>query len=83
MQETKGSPCASGYGRVVKVLLAAGFLAAGGCAPIPRMDSPPAMKKVDELGSSTVLQLPTRRGRGTDGGACMGTRSSVYSSTRR
>ena len=57
MQETKGRrhmDCT----RIVKVLLAASFLTAAGCAPLPRMESPPTLKKVDELGSSNSFAAP-------------------------
>ena len=47
-----------GCTRIVKVLLAASFLTAVGCAPLPRMDSPPTLKKVDELGSSNSFAAP-------------------------
>ena len=50
MQDTTGS--STRCGRMVKLLLAASLLAAAGCAPLPRMDSAPTLKKVDELGSS-------------------------------
>jgi len=58
MQETKGPRCPTGCIRRVKLLLAAGVLAAAGCAPIPRMDSPPAIKKVEQLGSSNSFAAP-------------------------
>jgi NodT family efflux transporter outer membrane factor (OMF) lipoprotein len=57
MQETKGLPH-MGCTRIVKVLLAAGFFTAAGCAPLPRVESPPALKKVDELGSSSSFAAP-------------------------
>ena len=57
MQETKGRRH-TGCTRIVKVLLAASFLTAAGCAPLPRMDSPPTLKKVDELGSSNSFAAP-------------------------
>lgn len=58
MQETNASRRPSGCARIVKVLLAASFVAAAGCAPIPRMDSPPALKKIDELGSANSFSAP-------------------------
>jgi NodT family efflux transporter outer membrane factor (OMF) lipoprotein len=40
------------------LLLAVGLGLASGCAQIPRLDPPPAMKKVDELGSSNSFAVP-------------------------
>jgi outer membrane protein TolC len=40
------------------LLLAASLGLASGCAQIPRLDPPPAMKKVDELGSTTSFAVP-------------------------
>jgi NodT family efflux transporter outer membrane factor (OMF) lipoprotein len=57
MRETKGVRqmiCR----RIVRVLLAASFVATAGCAPIPRMDSPPAVKKVEQLSSSNSFSAP-------------------------
>jgi len=51
MRKTKGVRHTRGT-RIVKVLLAASLLTAAGCAPLPRMDSPPAAKTVEQLGSS-------------------------------
>src|SRR5580704_8001186 len=47
-----------GCRRIFKVLLAASLLTAAGCAPLPRMDSPPAVKKVEQLGSSNSFAAP-------------------------
>jgi len=58
MLETKGFRHTTGCTRIVKVLLSASLLAASGCAPIPRMDSPPALKKVEQLGSSKSFAAP-------------------------
>jgi NodT family efflux transporter outer membrane factor (OMF) lipoprotein len=58
MQETKGSRCPTDCIRMVKLLLAASLLAAAGCAQIPRMDSPQALKKVEQLSSSTSFSAP-------------------------
>src|SRR6476646_5776189 len=57
MRETKGVRH-MGCTRTVKVLLAASFLTAAGCAPLPRMDSPPVVKKVEQLGSSNSFAAP-------------------------
>ena len=40
------------------LLLAVSLALASGCAQIPRLDPPPAMKKVDELGSSNSFAVP-------------------------
>jgi len=40
------------------LLLAVSLALASGCAQIPRLDPPPAMKKVDELGSSQSFAAP-------------------------
>jgi len=40
------------------LLLAVSLGLASGCAQIPRLDPPPAMKKVDELGSSNSFAAP-------------------------
>ena len=40
------------------LLLAVSLVLASGCAQIPRLDPPPAMKKVDELGSSNSFAVP-------------------------
>jgi outer membrane protein TolC len=39
------------------LLLAVGLVLTSGCAQIPRLDPPPAMKKVDELGSSNSFAV--------------------------
>jgi NodT family efflux transporter outer membrane factor (OMF) lipoprotein len=44
--------------RVIKALLAASLLAAAGCAPLPRLESPPALKKVEQLGSANSFAAP-------------------------
>jgi NodT family efflux transporter outer membrane factor (OMF) lipoprotein len=38
--------------RTVRVLCAAGLLVAAGCAPIPRLEAPPALKQVGQLDSA-------------------------------
>jgi NodT family efflux transporter outer membrane factor (OMF) lipoprotein len=40
------------------LLLAVGLGLASGCAQIPQLDPPPAMKKVEELGSSSSFAVP-------------------------
>ena len=40
------------------LLLAVNLALASGCAPIPRLDRPPAMRKIDELGSSNSFAAP-------------------------
>ncbi len=57
MQATK-SPLLTPCRRIVRVVLAASLLATAGCAPLPRMDSPPAMRKVEELRSSSSFSAP-------------------------
>jgi NodT family efflux transporter outer membrane factor (OMF) lipoprotein len=43
---------------LLKVLLSAGLLANAGCAQLPRLDSPPALKSVEQLGSSSSFSAP-------------------------
>ena len=57
MRATK-SPLPTSGRRIVKVMLAASLLATAGCAQLPRMDSPPAVKKVEQLGSSNSFAAP-------------------------
>jgi NodT family efflux transporter outer membrane factor (OMF) lipoprotein len=40
------------------LLLAVGLVLTSGCAQIPRLDPPPAMKKVDEFGGSSSFAVP-------------------------
>src|SRR5580658_1965883 len=51
--ETIQSPRLRRQGWRLTVLLAVSVALASGCAQIPRLDPPPAMKKVNELGSSS------------------------------
>jgi NodT family efflux transporter outer membrane factor (OMF) lipoprotein len=44
--------------RRLTLLLAASFGLASGCAQIPRLDPPPAMRKIDDFGSSNSLAAP-------------------------
>jgi len=53
------SPPAISCWQIVKLLLAASFLGSLGCAPLPRMDSPPALKEVEQLSSSNSFSAPT------------------------
>ena len=52
------------------LLLAVGLVLTSGCAQIPRLDPPPAMKKVDELGSSNSIAVPVARARGCHSPCC-------------
>src|ERR1043165_6918678 len=45
-------------GRIVRLLLAGSLLAAAGCAPLPRTDAAPTMKKVQQLGSADSFTAP-------------------------
>ncbi len=58
MLEIKGLRHPTGCTLIVKALLSASVLASAGCAQLPRMDSPPAVKKVEELGSSNSFSAP-------------------------
>ena len=58
MLETKDLRQPTGCTLIVKVLLSASLLASSGCAQLPRMDSPPAVKKVEQLGSSNSFSAP-------------------------
>ncbi len=44
--------------RIVKLLLAGSLLAAAGCAPLPRTESGPTVKKVEQLGSTDSFTAP-------------------------
>ena len=52
------SPWLARRRRGFSLLLAVSLALAGGCAQIPRLDPPPAMKKVDEFGSSSSFAAP-------------------------
>jgi NodT family efflux transporter outer membrane factor (OMF) lipoprotein len=56
--ETIKSPRLAGQRRRLNLLLAVSLALASGCAQIPRLDPPPAIKKVDELGSSESFAAP-------------------------
>jgi NodT family efflux transporter outer membrane factor (OMF) lipoprotein len=57
MQATT-NPLATGCQRFAGVLLAVSLVAAGGCAQLPHMDSPPAIRGVEQLGSSSSFAAP-------------------------
>jgi NodT family efflux transporter outer membrane factor (OMF) lipoprotein len=57
MQATK-SPLPTPCRRIVKVMLAASLLTTAGCAQLPRLDSPPALKEVRQLGTSSSYSAP-------------------------
>ena len=59
MQVTTVSPPPIACRQIVKLLLAAGFLGSVGCAQLPHMDSPPALKKVEQLSSSNSFSAPS------------------------
>ena len=56
--KTIKSPRLAAQRRPLTLLLAVSLALASGCAQIPRLDPPPAMKKVDELGSSSSFAAP-------------------------
>src|ERR1700732_537401 len=58
MLETKDLPEPASRTLIVKVLLSACLLVSSGCAQLPRLDSPPAVKKVEQLGSSSSFSGP-------------------------
>jgi NodT family efflux transporter outer membrane factor (OMF) lipoprotein len=52
------SPRLEWHRRSLTLLLAVSVALSSGCAQIPRLDPPPAMKKADELGSSNSFAAP-------------------------
>ena len=58
MLETKDFRQPTDRTLIVKVLLSASLLASSGCAQLPRLDSPPAVKNVEQLGSSSSFSAP-------------------------
>ncbi len=52
------SPLLATQRRPLTLLLAVSLALASGCAQIPQLAAPPAMKKVDELGSSDAFAAP-------------------------
>ena len=65
MLEIKSLRHPTGCSLIVKALLCASVLASAGCAQLPRMDPPPAMKKVEQLEYRGLLR---RAGCGLAGG---------------
>ena len=57
MQQIKGLRPIGCTG-IVKPLLAAMLFATAGCAQLPRMDSPPSMRKVEQLGTANSFSAP-------------------------
>jgi NodT family efflux transporter outer membrane factor (OMF) lipoprotein len=55
MRATKVSPLPIPCRQIVKVLLAASLLGTAGCAQLPRLDSPPTLKAVEQLGASSTF----------------------------
>ena len=49
MLEIKSLRRLTGCSLIVKALLSASLLASAGCAQLPHMDSPPSMRKVEQL----------------------------------
>jgi outer membrane protein TolC len=56
--ETTNSPRLPRQPCRLTLLFAVSLVLASGCAQIPRLDPPPAIKKVDELGSSKSFAVP-------------------------
>jgi NodT family efflux transporter outer membrane factor (OMF) lipoprotein len=52
------SPRLERHRRRLALLLAGSLALTSGCAQIPRLDRPPVMKRIDELGSSTSFSAP-------------------------
>lgn len=57
MQENR-DPRTAGCSGIVKALLAASLFSAAGCSPLPRMDSAPSMRKVEQLGTAGSFAGP-------------------------
>jgi NodT family efflux transporter outer membrane factor (OMF) lipoprotein len=57
--KTINSPRLAGQSRPLTVLLAVSLALASGCAQVPRLDPPPTLKKVNELGSSSSFATPS------------------------
>ena len=58
MLEIKGLRHPTGYSLIVKALLSASVIASAGCAQLPRMDSPPSMRKVEQLRTANSFSAP-------------------------
>jgi NodT family efflux transporter outer membrane factor (OMF) lipoprotein len=56
--ETIKSSCLEKPRRRLTLLLAVSLALASGCAQIPRLDPPPAMRKIDDFGSSNAFAAP-------------------------
>ncbi len=56
--EAINSPPLERHRRRFTLLLAGSLALTSGCAQIPRLDPPPVMKRIDELGSSTSFSAP-------------------------
>ena len=56
--KTIQSPRVRSQGCRLTLLFAVSLVLASGCAQVPRLDPPPAMKKVNELGSSNSFAAP-------------------------
>jgi NodT family efflux transporter outer membrane factor (OMF) lipoprotein len=56
--EAMKSSIPTGCQSVVSALLAVSLLASAGCAQLPRLDPPPAIKGVDQLGSANSFSAP-------------------------
>jgi NodT family efflux transporter outer membrane factor (OMF) lipoprotein len=59
MHATTVSPPPISCRQIIKLLLAASFLGSVGCAQFPHMESPPVLKKVEQLPSSNAFSAPT------------------------
>jgi NodT family efflux transporter outer membrane factor (OMF) lipoprotein len=57
--ETINSPRLAMRPRRLTLVIAVSLALASGCAQVPRLDPPPAMKKVNELGSSNSFAAPS------------------------
>jgi len=57
--ETINSPRLAMRPRRLTLVIAVSLALASGCAQVPRLDPPPAMKKVNELGSSNSFVAPS------------------------
>jgi NodT family efflux transporter outer membrane factor (OMF) lipoprotein len=57
--KTIKSPRLAGQRRPLTLLLAVSLALAGGCAQVPRLDAPPAIKTVNELASSNAFAAPS------------------------
>lgn len=58
MPPIKSFPRPTRCALVVKVLIASGLLASAGCAQLPRIETPPAVKKIEQLDGSKSFTAP-------------------------